>query len=194
MKEDNFDEESSEDEADSREDTSKPGKSTDFLGPENQEFSGKPLGVLDEELENIIDETESTSELTPFRQAALEDILPILKERETQTLEQGIANIGINEEEENEEQQGIYDLQQTAQETGYESVKGVYQQPSSIYDLKQQTPDGGSGRIMDFRNQQNQNFQQSTIGQQPQNQGFEQRQYEIDKEKEIKENRKRRFW
>ena len=30
-----------------KEDTSKPGKSTDFLGPENQEFSGKPLGVLD---------------------------------------------------------------------------------------------------------------------------------------------------
>jgi len=159
MEEDNFEEESLEEEANSREET-------------------------EEELENIIDETESI----PFRQEALEKILPILQPRETapQTLEQGVANIIINEDEENKEEPGVYDLLQATKGLGYDATAGDYQSSSSVYDQPSQEftrTSGMSPRINGIQDPFSQESQQGTIYQ-----------TETKEETELKKDRERRVW
>jgi len=135
-----------------------------------------------EDLENIIKETEQT----PIRQIAHKEILPILKDREMQRLEQGVANIIINKEEENEEEPGVYELNKSAQGSRYESSTGVYNSSSSVYDQPSPTFDRTSGmgsKNNNFQNPFSQESQQGTIYQ-----------TKTKEDADLKKERERRNW
>ena len=110
----------------------------------------------EEQLENLIEKTSATSassfNLENFRKLALEEIIPVLKERGFQQTRPRLRNIQISGEKENQEEK-IYDapktlaVNQTPSENYWENSD--YQSSmNKNYEIKQTTPDGSSGKFV----------------------------------------------
>jgi len=165
---------------------------------ESQEFKNEEGHILD--LTNIIEDTPSTIDLS---RTAIEDIIsPTLEGRQDLNLEENVTRVRfIQQEEEKEEQspEGIYDIDRASKDTATYVGTPAYQGETAGYDMTTSTasPDGGSGKINTFENQLDR-FQQTGPGaQQPGNQpnmGFKTEQYEGRIDKELKEDKRRRFW
>ena len=130
-----------------------------------------------EELENIIEETPTFE----FRKLALEEIMPILSQRQSENLEQGLENVQI-ERKDNEEKPEVYELQRNG--TSYQSSPDYFS--STSYDIPGRSPDDGPGMTR-FQDQN----QFGTRESQERNQGFQQKQYDMDFEKRLKEEKKK---
>jgi len=153
-------------------------------------------GESEEELESIIEETDFDFSPT-FRQAALEEIIPVipvLQPRGGQNLEQGIADIPFVNNEEKDDQLIDYAIQ--GSKSNYD-VGSDYQ--SNIGGTgeygDQASPLNEDPGLTKFRSDQDMFAGQPGMPKQDEpNQGFQQKQYEFDKAKEVKDDRSRRFW
>ena len=154
----------------------------------------------EEQLENLIEKTSASSfNLENFRKLALEEIIPVLKERGFQQTRPRLRNIQISGEKENQEEK-IYDapktlaVNQTPSENYWENSD--YQSSmNKNYEIKQTTPDGSSGKFVTSMQDQLNRFQTSSSASQTSSSsiGITQtaQSYESEQERKLKENRRR---
>lgn len=159
---------------------------------ENDNKKNKKENELDK-LENIIKNTESQK----FKIIDLEKIIPVLKERGIQTINQRVRNIQADEKD--EEQTKVYGLRirneiekSSKTNSNYELNNQYSSLQSESYDFQQmqKTPDANPA-LMDSRKNDSFNSvmgSQLTPTSQTQNQNIS---YETDIEKKLKEERKR---
>ncbi|MEK6831049.1 MAG: hypothetical protein AABX77_03390 [Nanoarchaeota archaeon] len=149
----------------------------------------------DKELENILDNQPSRFNPENLAKTALEDIIPILKERGFQVSKQR-RNILANEKKEEQEER-VYELPKTingvdkTQPKNYWEASDYLSSMNKSYELKQTTPDGSSEKfITQEQNKGSSAFQTSSIL--PLTSTTFQQSYETEQERKIREN-KRRF-